>query len=131
MSCYQPNSELFNYGVISPIAPNAPIEELHSYMSTNNPNCQIVKVQRLKRKNGTVWEDSASLKITFAGTEIVQSVTIGNSFYRVRPYVSDPTQCYNCQRLGHTSHSCRARTRCLICGEEHTKELCHATAAQG
>ena len=38
-------------------------------------------MQRLKRRNGTVWEDSASLKITFSGSEKVQSVTIGKSFY--------------------------------------------------
>ena len=25
--CYQPNSDLFHYGVISPVAPDAPIEK--------------------------------------------------------------------------------------------------------
>ena len=100
------NTVEVNTGVISPVAPDAPIEELQCYMSTNNSYCKIVKVQRLKSRNGAVWEDSASLKITFSGSEKVQSVTIGKSFYQVRPYIAEPTQCFNCQRLGHT----RSRT---------------------
>ena len=115
VKCYQPNSDVFHYGVISPVAPNASLAEIISYISVNDPKCEIVNVQRLKRRIGTTWEDSPTLKSTFKGTAKADSVTIGKSFYRVRPYVSEPTQCYNCQRLGHTSHSCRGKTNCLVC----------------
>ena len=27
-----------------------------------------------------------------------------------------PLQCYNCQRMGHTATSCKAKIRCLLCG---------------
>ena len=37
-----------------------------------------------------------------------------------------PVQCFNCQRVGHTAQGCRARTRCLVCGENHNKEVCQA-----
>ena len=122
VKCYQPNSNVFHHGVISPVAPNASLLEIISYISVNDPKCEIVNVQRLKRI-GATWEDSATLKITFKGADKADSVTIGKSFYRVRPYVSEPTQCYNCQRLGHTSHSFREKTRCLVCGKEHRKEF--------
>ena len=68
VNCYQPNSDVFSFGVISPVSLNAIIAELETLMSTNNLNCKIVKIQRLKRRNGVTWEDSASLKITFTGT---------------------------------------------------------------
>ena len=103
VKCYQPNSDVFqqfHHGVISPVAPNASLAEIISYISVNDPKREIVNVQRLKRRIGTTWEDSATLKITFKGTAKADSVTIGKSFYRVRPYVSEPMQCYNCQRLG-------------------------------
>ena len=67
VNCCQPNSDVFLFGVISPVSLNATIAELETLMSTNNPNCTIVRIQRLKI-SGAIWEDSASLKITFTGT---------------------------------------------------------------
>ena len=46
--CYQPNSDLFHYGVISPVAPDAPIEELQCYMSTNYSNCKSATIEKKK-----------------------------------------------------------------------------------
>ena len=46
--CYQPKSDLFHYGVISPVAPDAPIEELQCYMPTNNSNCKSATIEKKK-----------------------------------------------------------------------------------
>ena len=43
VNCYQPNSDVFSFGVISPVSVNATIAELETLMSTNNSNCKIVK----------------------------------------------------------------------------------------
>ena len=102
---------------------------------TDNENIQIFKIDRLKRREkptpgnpGTnEWLDSPSLKITFQGPMLPQSIKIAHTFYRVRPYVSEPTQCYNCQRMGHTSFSCTSKTRCLLCAGNHRKDQCNNT----
>ena len=33
-------------------------------------------------------------------------------------------QCYNCQCFGHTAKTCRSKTKCLICGEDHHHKGC-------
>ena len=33
-------------------------------------------------------------------------------------------QCYNCQCFGHTAITCRYKTKCLICGEDHHHKGC-------
>lgn len=38
-----------------------------------------------------------------------------------------PTQCFRCQRFGHTTSCCKARPRCVKCGQEHGSKDCEAT----
>ena len=33
-------------------------------------------------------------------------------------------QCYNCQHLGHTAKNCKAKIKCVICGEGHSHKGC-------
>lgn len=80
----------------------------------------------MKKKTEQGWVDSTSLKITFTCSNLPEAVVIGYSYYKVRPYIGEPLQCYKCQRLGHTAGGCRGRTRCLLCGENHTKDVCKA-----
>ena len=42
----------------------------------------------------------------------------------MRPYVSEPIQCFNCLRMGHKSGSCVAKKRCLLCSGNHNKNDC-------
>ena len=81
-------------------------------------------IQRLKKKTDQGWTDSTTLKITFSSHELPQDIYIGRSYYKVRPYVAKPVQCYHCQRLGHTSSSCKGRMRCMVCGENHNRNEC-------
>ena len=77
-------------------------------------NCKCAKIKKII---GRTLEHSAALRITFKGTDKVYLlVTLQKSFYRVRPYVPESTQCYNCQWLGHTSNCGRGKTSCLVCG---------------
>ena len=33
-------------------------------------------------------------------------------------------QCYNCQHFGHSAKNCKAKTKCVICGEGHSHKGC-------
>ena len=33
-------------------------------------------------------------------------------------------QCYNCQNFGHTAKNCKAKIKCVICGEGHSHKGC-------
>ena len=35
-------------------------------------------------------------------------------------------QCYSCQRIGHTAYGCRSKIRCMVCSNEHVKEVYRA-----
>ncbi|CAH2018610.1 unnamed protein product, partial [Acanthoscelides obtectus] len=36
---------------------------------------------------------------------------------------TEPSQCYRCQRYGHTQRNCRLAERCVKCGEDHSSSL--------
>ncbi|CAH1960443.1 unnamed protein product [Acanthoscelides obtectus] len=40
---------------------------------------------------------------------------------------SEPSQCYRCQRYGHTQRNCRLAERCVKCGEDHNSTSCSGT----
>ncbi|CAH2018953.1 unnamed protein product [Acanthoscelides obtectus] len=42
---------------------------------------------------------------------------------------SEPSQCYRCQRYGHTQRNCRLAERCVKCGEDHNSTSCKAVNA--
>ena len=64
-------------------------------------------------------------QITMKCSQLPRALTIfKHSYYKIRPYVSPPLQCYNCQMLGHVSTDCKRRTRCLICSGNHSKDQC-------
>ncbi|CAH1995640.1 unnamed protein product [Acanthoscelides obtectus] len=41
---------------------------------------------------------------------------------------SEPSQCYRCQRYGHTQRNCRLAERCVKCGEDHSSTSCSLPA---
>jgi hypothetical protein len=126
VKCYLPNSELFKVGVISPVSLNTDMDKIKELIQIKESDIIIEKIERLKRKTENGWQPSASLKIVFRGSKLPEAVTIAYSYYRVRPYVGEPLQCYRCQRLGHTATGCRAQVRCLVCGNNHPKEICQS-----
>ena len=123
VQCYVPNGERFRAGVISPVSTAADLEKVKIILSKKH---SIEKVERLRKKINEEWVPSTSLKIIFEEEKLPEEVIIGHSLYKVRPYISQPLQCFRCQRLGHTAQGCKARIRCLVCGGDHVKEVCSA-----
>ena len=65
-----------------------------------------------------------SVLLEFEDNEVApEIVKIGNVPYTVRPYIRQPTQCFNCQCYGHVAKYCKAGPpRCVFCGEKgHAK----------
>ena len=124
--CYIPNLEKYSYGVIGPISSDIDLEELRHQLTIEN-DLNIVRIERLKRREGNLWIDSKSLKLVFTSNIFPSEVSVFRMKYKVRAYIPDPMQCYRCQRLGHTSKSCTAKyQRCMLCGGAHSKNECTA-----
>lgn len=124
ITSYIPDKDRYKYGVIYPISTKVNMEQLLENITGNDSNSQVVKVERMKKRNGNEFVESESVKIIFEGSRLPEGIRIGHSFYRIRPFVFTPVQCYHCQRIGHVADSCRSKVRCLICGEQHNKEVC-------
>ena len=129
VTCSQPITGDTKLGVIYPVSLDVQPEELLNLIkirdATDNESTKLIKIERLKKRQGNnTWEDSLSLKLTFSGNALPNAVSIYHSYYRIKPFVGPPLQCYNCQRMGHTAPSCKANTRCLLCGENHNKNEC-------
>jgi len=82
----------------------------------------VVEVKRLSsRRDGRVVP-TASLLLTFGGTELPSQVTIGFLSLRVRPYVPSPLRCFKCLRYGHTQATCGRKMTCARCGSSEHAE---------
>lgn len=124
VTCYLPNSDSHVSGVINPIDLETDLDMLARELKTDDSS-EIVKIERLKKRVDNNWENSLSIKITFLNNKCPTYVSVQYIKYKVRPYIASPMQCFNCQRLGHTTKSCRApRPRCLLCGGAHSKDQC-------
>ncbi|KAH7983026.1 hypothetical protein HPB52_008822 [Rhipicephalus sanguineus] len=55
-------------------------------------------------------------------------VYLGFNRFRVDRYFGAPTQCYNCQRYGHTSEFCHHSMRCKNCAGPHSHKECRSPA---
>lgn len=125
VKCYLPNSDSYVSGVISPIDLNTDLQQLAHEIEITDGS-KIHSITRLKKKINNNWEDSLSLKITFLTNKCPSHISIHHIRYQVRPYVANPMQCYRCQRLGHTTKSCKATyQRCMICGGPHDRGQCN------
>lgn len=128
--CKQPGTDSSYCGVIHPLSESVPVEELRQLINSDPGNRIVEKIERLYKRSENKWIPSASLKLTFSGTGEVDRVVIGNSYYRVRPFVPEPVRCFKCQRLYHTSEGCSSKERCLLCGGNHYKDQCTVSEEQ-
>ena len=127
---YVLNSDLFSHGIISPVSLRLSDEKILQWLEADSVG--IVKVERLKKRkldsgDSGEWIDSETIKITFKSDQIPKGVKLCGSYYKTRPYIPFPIQCWKCQRLGHTRGSCKGKTRCRKCGGNHEKKDCTST----
>ena len=122
VTVYVPNRDRFRIGVISPVSATTDIGKLKEAISMKY---KLEAIERLNRyTQDRTWIPSVSVKLVFDEPVLPSEITVGHSFYKVRPYINQPVQCYRCQRIGHTAHGCRSQVRCMVCGGEHAKEVC-------
>ena len=69
---------------------------------------------------------SSSYIITFGMPTIPHNVKVGWLNCVCRPYIPNPIRCFNCQRYGHGTRTCKQREpTCVNCGKKgHLKETC-------
>ena len=127
VDCYQPDSDILKSGVISPVDKDIDVADIEDNIEIVNTSDsweqppEIHKIERMKKKGGI---DSESIKVTFKANTLPEGIKILHSYYRIRPYVQEPLQCYKCQRMNHTAGSCDNKPRCLLCGGEHDRKQC-------
>ena len=90
---------------------------------------QIQKVARLTNRHG---QTTNIVQLTVDKTELdkVYKITkIYNLYVKIETYKrrTGPTQCYNCQQLGHSSFTCGMPPKCVKCGQEHKTADCTKT----
>ncbi|XP_024879114.1 uncharacterized protein LOC112459309 isoform X1 [Temnothorax curvispinosus] len=85
----------------------------------------IVSLERMYRRKWDATNRTASLVetdniiIIFRDNKL-RDLKIFNNMVglRVRPYITQVRQCYNCFRYGHTKNACKSETKCIICGDK-------------
>lgn len=101
---------------------NATLDELVSAMVSS---MDVVAVERLKRKvydretKNVIESVSPVVCITWEGSCVPPEIRIygGLSGLRVRPFVDNVLQCFNCYKFGYLIKHCKARPVCIACGE--------------
>ena len=88
----------------------------------------VTNVQRIVMRRDNKEIPTKHLILTFELSELPQTIETGYTKIAVRPYIPNPRRCYQCQRFGHGSQSCRGRLTCAKCGVQgHASDNCEAT----
>ena len=51
-------------------------------------------------------------------SELLKAIMAGYLKVKVTMFVSNPMQCYNCNKFGHTSQCCKVAAKCQCCGKD-------------
>lgn len=85
----------------------------------------VISVQRITIRRENKEIPTKHLVLTFAMTDLPESIQTGYIKIRVRPYIPNPRRCFQCQRFGHGSQSCRGQLTCAKCAENgHSADDC-------
>ena len=78
------------------------------------------------RREFDQFKPTGVMILTFESKILPTDVRLGFGKYKVREYIPNPRQCYNCFRYGHGTKHCRdTSTLCKRCGKiDHTSEIC-------
>ncbi|XP_077539606.1 uncharacterized protein LOC144152246 [Haemaphysalis longicornis] len=87
----------------------------------------VTNVYRIKIKRENKEIQTRHIVLTFASSILPESVEVGYTKMKLRPYIPNPRRCYKCQRYGHGSLNCRGQQTCAKCAShEHPPENCQA-----
>lgn len=108
-----------------------PLHELYEAM-TETERRGIIQIERLKKriynreKQESLMIDTNNLVMTWEGNARPDKISLcgGMMSLRVRPFVEAVRQCFNCFKFGHVKAVCRAKQRCIVCGEEGIHGRC-------
>ena len=88
---------------------------------------EVLKAFRMTKWNTEKQqaEPTNLVKIVPVGKQHPIRFTRGNGSLRLRPFVSRPLQCFNCQKFGHQARTCRSEVQtCRYCPGSHASAQC-------
>ena len=122
VKCRLPVQEQSSRGVIGPIGVDTPDEDLFEVLREKTES--IKEVRRITKVKGKEKISTVYVMIVFEGKELPEYVFMYQQRYKVKLYVNNPWQCFNCQNFGHNASDCRGRTKCLVCSGPHRLSEC-------
>ncbi|CAF1994864.1 unnamed protein product [Rotaria magnacalcarata] len=96
------------------------IEELKFNLKDQN----VTEIYHIVRNIGGVSSPTNTYIITFATAHLPTEIFCGSEKYEVRPYLSRPRRCHNCNMYGHVRTKCKRQSSCVTCGQTPTHEDC-------
>ena len=106
----------YRYGVIGPFGESVQAEELQEILEEEYAG---IKVERIMVGRGEKRNKSTQSKLKFHAKELPEYVFVHYERVKVRQFIDQPWQCYNCQGFGHSAKFCNWKMKCLICSGEH------------
>ena len=76
----------------------------------------VTAVKQIISRRGPIPSPTPVLFLTFDGSKLPKSVTVGFEHCRVDPFIPNPMRCFKCQAYGHHSDSCKKQQVCACCG---------------
>ena len=75
------------------------------------------------KKEGKVIPTN-TLFLTFGSPDLPKEITVGYLKVKVALFVPNPMRCFNCNKFGHTSQSCKVAAKCPGCGKDKHEGRC-------
>ena len=85
---------------------------------------KVTSAYRVPRTVNGVKLPSQTIIFTFNKLELPKRIRVGYLNIPVEPYVEYPRRCFNCQRFGHVTKTCRQARVCVGCGSDYHGTPC-------
>ena len=84
----------------------------------------VVGVNRVTLKKEGEVIPTYTLFLTVGSPDLPKEITVGYLEVKVALFVPNPMRCFNRNRCGHTSQSCKAAAKCPGCGKDKHDGRC-------
>ena len=111
----------FRCGVVGPFGPDVDPDELQELLSEHYQGITVERIMKGRDENKT---KTTQIKLKFKAKELPEYNHVLYERFKVRQYIDQPWQCFNCQGFGHSAHNCTRKTKCLVCAGEHRLKDC-------